>query len=326
MSASDTALMRSGATLLQRMGDKYGIEPGKFMNTIVTTVFTAGKAPRDGQPSPGRGLAPTNEMVMTFLIVAERYNLDPFLKEIYPFIDGSGNLKVVVGVDGWIKIALRHSEYDGHEFVEHLDPDKKLMAVTCKMFRKDRERPISMTEYMSECRRDTEPWKQWPYRMLHHKAFIQTARYALGMNDVIDDDEMERMQRVQGATHEILEEPRRIGEIAKPAKAGGNGGAAGVGVPDSSADPGRGRAPEPAAAAAPEPERTQERATEASPAVEPDAPLTSDQVKNMWNLAFDKGIGKWDLNSWLSRTFQVDRLANLPQKHLAAVRDFIKNR
>ena len=34
--------------------------------------------------------------------------------------------------------------------------------------RKDREHPIIVTEYLSECRRDTPTWKQMPGRMLRH--------------------------------------------------------------------------------------------------------------------------------------------------------------
>ena len=75
---------------------------------------------------------------------------------------------------------MRHPEYDGHKFVQHLDGNQKVYAITCVIHRRDRQHPIEMTEYLSECMSDTDPEK-WPVRMLHHKAFIQTSRYAFGM-------------------------------------------------------------------------------------------------------------------------------------------------
>lgn len=278
--AAETAempLMKAGAqpTLIGTLAERYGVEAGSFYNTIIATVFTAGKAKQGSEAKPGKGLPPTKEMVMTFLLVANQYDLNPFLKEIYPFIDGEGNLKVVIGIDGWIKTALRNKQYDGHEFVEHLDADKSLMAVTCKIFVKGRTNPIQMTEYMSECKRETDPWKQWPYRMLHHKAFIQTARYALGMGDLTDEDELDRLRSVQGASHS-LEEPRRLSESnAQPVE--------------------RETREQPAAPA-----------SSASP-----ANLGSDDLKRIWELGFKKSLGKVDVNGMAKQKFGVDKVQEL---------------
>lgn len=295
--APETALMKAGAqpTLIGALAERYGVDAAGFYNTIISTVFTAGKVKPGSEAKPGKGLAPTKEMVMTFLLVANQYDLNPFLKEIYPFIDGEGNLKVVIGVDGWIKVALRHKFYDGHEFVEHLDADKSLMAVTCKIFRKDRGNPVQMTEYMTECRRDTDPWKQWPYRMLHHKAFIQTARYALGMGDLTDEDEIERLTSVKGS-HSLEEprEPRRISEGAKPAKA---------------------------ATQAPVESPAEQPAAEPTSAV-----LDTQALSNIWQLGFKKGLSKVDMNDLAKSKFSVAKVQELnPEqaqeliKHMASL-------
>ena len=50
-----------------------------------------------------------------------------------------------------------------------------------------------VTEYMAECIRNTDPWKQYPRRMLRHKALIQCARYAFGFAGIVDPDEAERI-------------------------------------------------------------------------------------------------------------------------------------
>ena len=39
----------------------------------------------------------------------------------------------------------------------------------------------------------SDVWKKYPARMLRHKAYIQAARMAFGISEVIDDDEARRM-------------------------------------------------------------------------------------------------------------------------------------
>ena len=46
---------------------------------------------------------------------------------------------------------------------------------------------------MDECKKESEPWKKWPARMLRHKSLIQCARYAFSLSGIVDPDEAERM-------------------------------------------------------------------------------------------------------------------------------------
>jgi transposase len=82
------------------------------------------------------------------------------------------------------------------EFRDALDANGKLVSVTCRMFRKSRSHPTEVTEYMAECLRATDVWKNWPARMLRHKATIQAARYAFGFAGIYEPDEAERMNEV----------------------------------------------------------------------------------------------------------------------------------
>ena len=301
MSATETAattLMKAGSqqSLIKKLAEKYDIEAGKFYNAIVSTVFPAGKAKQGEEARPGKGLPPSEAMVMTFLIVCNQYDLNPFLREIYPFVDGEGNLKIIVGVDGWIKTALRQPEYDGHEFSEHIDADGNLFAVTCAVYRKNSSRPIKMVEYMKECKMGTKPWEQWPHRMLHHKAFIQACRYAFGMGEIMDDDELDRIRGSH--TNSILEEPRRLSEADKPAL----------------------QMPAKAAASAIEPESTgipkaQIPAGDAVTASD-SAAVDEADIKRVWQLAFPKGLSKADVNGTIKKKFGVDRVNSLNKGQL----------
>jgi hypothetical protein len=125
--------------------------------------------------------------------VCAKYGLNPLVKECAAFISG-GKLSVVVMIDGWYKMVNRQSTFDGVEFDDHLDSNGQITAITCKMYIKDRSRPVCVTEYMNECvDSKSSVWKRWPARMLRHKAYIQAARIAFGISEVIDDDEKTRI-------------------------------------------------------------------------------------------------------------------------------------
>jgi hypothetical protein len=48
-----------------------------------------------------------------------------------------------------------------------------------------------VTEFLEECKQGTPNWKERPYRMLRHKAFMQCARLAFGITGVMDREEVE---------------------------------------------------------------------------------------------------------------------------------------
>lgn len=151
--------------------------------------------------------------IITFLAIAKQYRLNPITKEIYAFAN-RGGVQPIVSIDGWLKIINSHPQFNGMEFSDHLAADGSLQSVTCRIFRKDRDHPVEVTEYMNECRRSTEPWKQWPSRMLRHKATIQAARYAFGFSGIVDPDEAERTADApRPAVAEVLASDEQIAEL-----------------------------------------------------------------------------------------------------------------
>ena len=161
-------------SVLMEVANRYGMEPGAFEQTLRNTVV------------PG---SCTKEQFAAFLVVAREHDLNPLTKEIYAFPAKGGGITPIVGVDGWIKLANRQPEFDGIEFEDHFGPDGKLISVTSIVHRKDRSRPTRITEYMTECVRQTDPWKTSPSRMLRHKALIQGVRVAFGFAGLMDEDD-----------------------------------------------------------------------------------------------------------------------------------------
>lgn len=163
------------ATLTNKFSERFGLgsNQSELIETLKSTAFKGGNV--------------TDAQMTALMLVAQQYNLNPWLKEIYAFPD-KGGIVPVVGVDGWARIMNDHPQFDGMEFDQGDD------FCTCIIFRKDRSHPTKATEYMAECRRDNaQPWKSHPKRMLRHKAMIQCARLAFGFGGIYDQDEAERI-------------------------------------------------------------------------------------------------------------------------------------
>jgi phage recombination protein Bet len=154
------------------MASRFSVEPAKLLETLKATLMP--KA--------------TNEELLSFVVTANQYGLNPFTREIYAFPARNGGIQPVVSVDGWIKMMNSHPQFNGIQFTTE-DKDGKPFSVTATIHHKDRSHPVEVTEYFSECYRATEPWKVNPRRMLRHKALIQCARVAFGFSGIVDEEE-----------------------------------------------------------------------------------------------------------------------------------------
>lgn len=184
-------------SLVTKFAGKYSVDPNKLLSTLKQTAFKL----KTGEVS--------NEQMMALLVVADQYGLNPFTKEIYAFPDKNGAIVPVVGIDGWIRIANNHPEFNGMEFLESgnsikADADAKLCPdwMEVKIFRKDRDHPVVVREYLDETYRPpyqdgnykkSGPWQSHTKRMHRHKTMIQGFRIAFGFSGIYDEDEAERI-------------------------------------------------------------------------------------------------------------------------------------
>lgn len=160
-------------TLTSKLASKLEMgDGGQLVETLKATAFKGGQV--------------TDAQMTALMVVANQFGLNPWTKEIYAFPD-KGGIVPVVGVDGWARIINNHPQFDGMDFEQDDE------SCTCRIYRKDRSHPTSVTEYMAECQRGTGPWKSHPRRMLRHKAMIQCARLAFGYGGIYDQDEAERI-------------------------------------------------------------------------------------------------------------------------------------
>lgn len=174
-----TAIAKSNTQPPQRpsalalMASRLSCDPNKLLATLKATVF--------------RGA--NDEEVMALCLVANEYNLNPLLKELYAFPAKGGGIAPIVSVDGWNKMLLRQESFDGIKFQFDRDGDGKPISCTATVYIKNRTHPLEITEYFDECFRNTDNWKNMPHRMLRNRTICQASRLAFGFSGVYNDDE-----------------------------------------------------------------------------------------------------------------------------------------
>lgn len=184
-------------SLLTTMASQHDLDPNVYLDTIKSTVLKG---------------AANMEQIIAFLMVANKYRLDPVMKQIYAFPSKEGGIVPFMSVDGWIAMAERHPQYDGIEMVwseKMVVPEGgKACPTWCEahVYRKDRGHPTVVREYLDECYRKTGPWQSHTKRMLRHKAEIQGFRTAFGYSGIYDEDEAQRIT-VEGEPLETAATP-----------------------------------------------------------------------------------------------------------------------
>lgn len=198
------------ASLVTRFAERYHIEPSRLLDTLKATAFRQ----RGDQ-------VVTNEQMAALLIVADQYKLNPFTKEIFAFND-KGAIVPVVSVDGWSRIINEHPAFNGMEF-HYSDemvtmPGGKPCPAWCEVviYRKDRDRPTIVREYLDEVyqeprgeKRIPGPWQTHTKRFLRHKTLIQGARLAFGFAGIYDEDEAGRIVDAQVIQPAQVVEPQQ---------------------------------------------------------------------------------------------------------------------
>lgn len=169
---SNDLTVKQSTGLIERMAQAAGLDKQIYFNTIKATCFT-GNA--------------TNEQFAAFLLVAEKYGLNPLTKEIWAF-PSKGGICPMVSYQGWCNIVTNNPDFDGVE-IETSFEEGKAFSSTCKIYRKSLSRPIIKTVYLKEWIKETSSvWKTQPTHFLEIRAYIQCARIAFGLSGIFDED------------------------------------------------------------------------------------------------------------------------------------------
>ena len=143
----------------------------------------------------------TENQIKMFLLAANIYKLNPLLGEIYAAPNQNGGIAIGISVDGWSHIINEHPQFKKMEI--QMAEDGK--SCTCSIWRKDRENPTVITEFLSECyQSDKSAWKKYPRRMLRHKAIKECARIALGFSGLYDTDDIDNIRKEEREEKQVL--------------------------------------------------------------------------------------------------------------------------
>jgi len=200
--AKKESLTPTKPSALNVMAQRLSVDPAKLLDTLKSTVFQ--KA--------------TNEELLALVVVANTYELNPFLKELYAFPAKGGGIVPIVSVDGWNKMLIRQPDFDGIEFEFADAEDGSLVSCTATIHIKNRSHPVKITEYLDECKRNTDPWNNMPRRMLRNRTLCQASRVAFGFSGVHNEDEAAAIT-VESTVMPSEPPPKLIAPIEKPATA-----------------------------------------------------------------------------------------------------------
>ncbi len=171
--SEETALVPK-PKLSEVMASELGMDSTEFRNVIKHTVMPSASV--------------TNEHITAFLVLANQFGMNPFSDQVHAF-PHKGGVKLIIGYDGFIQVANRNPQFEGFELHEETNDKGDLLRVGCQIFRADRKHHPIIWEYMAECKRGTDPWKNFPNRMLRNKAVMQGVRAAFGTASLMDKDE-----------------------------------------------------------------------------------------------------------------------------------------
>lgn len=168
--------------VVSRMAERLGVEQMMLLHTLQSML------------PKGTAIA----TLMTCVGVSSELGLNPMTKEIFFMPTRGGGIQPVISVDGWIKIAQRHPDFDGWEFKPEFD-NKDMVSMEGIMYHKSRTHPTMITEYFDECSKGGAVWKSHPKRMMRNRTISQLVRVGLGISGVMDKDEFDQWQATESA-------------------------------------------------------------------------------------------------------------------------------
>ena len=118
--------------------------------------------------------------ILTILRSMQNLHLDPLCDEIAFTQYDDGQWQVFITIEGCSKLLNQHPQFNGLVFTQ---ADTLIDGVPewieCSIYRKDREVPTTVREYLMEVRGETSIWQKMPRRMLRHRALQQCVRLAI---------------------------------------------------------------------------------------------------------------------------------------------------
>jgi len=118
--------------------------------------------------------------ILTLLRMMQSLRLDPLCEEIGFTQYEDGQWQVFITIEGCSKLLNQHPQFNGLVFTQADTLIDGLPEwVECSIYRKDREVPTTVREYLAEVRGENSIWQKMLRRMMRHRALQQCVRLAI---------------------------------------------------------------------------------------------------------------------------------------------------
>ena len=133
----------------------------------------------------------SNDEFAVLIELANRYQLDPFAKQIWAVKFNDRPAQIFAGRDGYLAIAHRSGQFNGMQSSIERDADGNIISATCRVWRKDMEHPFERTVYVDEYNTKKSVWAEKPATMIVKVAEAQALRLAFNVSGLYDSSELD---------------------------------------------------------------------------------------------------------------------------------------
>lgn len=129
----------------------------------------------------------SDEQIKLLIVLAQKYNLDPFKREIWATTTG-----ILIARDGFLTFAHRSGDFDGMDTDFGFDGHGNLESATTTVWNKKMSHPIKFTAYYKEYGygKKSPTWVNMPKVMLQKCAEANALRRAFGITGLYDETEL----------------------------------------------------------------------------------------------------------------------------------------
>jgi phage recombination protein Bet len=148
-----------------------------------------------------------------FLYIANKYNLDPLIKQIWCVKFGSSAAAIYAARDGFLTIAHKSNQFNGMETVSVREATK-LIGAKCTVHRKDMTHPFIVEVALSEYNTGKSQWLKMPETMIKKVAESQCLRKAFDVSGLYSPEEYDPASNETTARPPVKTDPDDENTIA----------------------------------------------------------------------------------------------------------------
>lgn len=162
-----------------------------------------------GKLQQAKGNQPVQpEELIQYAALCQNAGLNPVTTEVSPLVQ-RGRISLIIGVDGWTRIARTDPNFDGIEFkfseeTVRVGNNEVPKYIDTYVYFKNRSHASFWRTSFNEARRDTSPvWTSMPLQMLQNRATTNAIKRAFGLSGFVDSEDAQYIQEQENTNNQI---------------------------------------------------------------------------------------------------------------------------